>query len=40
MYALDARFYDPDRHIIEVVENMVIVRRKFLFNGVTPEQVV
>lgn len=33
------RFYDPDHHIIEVGENMVVVCRRFLANGMTPEQV-
>ena len=33
------RFYDPDNHIIEVGENMVVVCRRFLANGMTPEQV-
>lgn len=33
------RFYDPDHHIIEVGENMVIVCRRFLNSGMTPEQV-
>lgn len=33
------RFYDPDRHIIEVGENMKTVCRRFLESGMTPEQV-
>ena len=33
------RFYDPDRHIIEVGENMKTVCRRFLDSGMTPEQV-
>lgn len=33
------RFYDPDRHIIEVGESMKIVCRRFLESGMTPEQV-
>ena len=33
------RFYDPDRHIIEVGENMVVVCMRFLDSGMTPEQV-
>lgn len=33
------RFYDPDRHIIEVGENMVAVCMRFLDSGMTPEQV-
>ena len=34
------RFYDPDKHIIEVGENMKIVCKRFLDSGMTPEQVV
>mgnify|MGYP002539998227 CR=1 FL=1 len=33
------RFYDPDRHIIEVGENMAVVCKRFLNSGMTPEQV-
>lgn len=33
------RFYDPDRHIIEVGENMKTVCRRFLDSGMTPDQV-
>lgn len=33
------RFYDPDKHIIEVGENMKIVCKRFLNGGMTPEQV-
>lgn len=33
------RFYDPDKHIIEVGENMKAVCRRFLDSGMTPEQV-
>ena len=33
------RFYDPDKHIIEVGENMNMVCRRFLERGMTPEQV-
>lgn len=33
------RFYDPDRHIIEVGENMNAVCRRFLERGMTPAQV-
>lgn len=33
------RFYDPDRHIIEVGENIKTVCRRFLDSGMTPEQV-
>ncbi len=33
------RFYDPDRHIIEVGENMKTVCRRFLDSGMSPETV-
>ena len=33
------RFYDPDRHIIEVGENMKVVCQRFLDSGMTPDQV-
>ena len=33
------RFYDPDRHIIEVGENMKIVCKRFLDSGMTDEEV-
>lgn len=33
------RFYDPDRHIIEVGEDMYYVARKYLHEGMNPEQV-
>lgn len=32
------RFYDPDRHIIEVGEHMTAVCRRFLDGGMTPEE--
>ena len=32
------RFYDPDKHIIEVGENMKTVCRRFLDSGMTPEE--
>lgn len=32
------RFYDPDRHIIEVGENMKAVCRRFLDRGMTVEE--
>lgn len=32
------RIYDPDRHIIEVGENMKTVCRRFLLQGMTEEQ--
>ena len=31
--------YDPDKHIIEVGENMKVVCKRFLDSGMTPEQV-
>ena len=33
------RFYDPDKHIIEVGENIKMVCKRFLDSGMTPEQV-
>ena len=32
------RFYDPDRHIIEVGESIKSVCKRFLDSGMTPEQ--
>ena len=32
------RFYDPDRHIIEVGENIKMVCRRFLASGMTDEE--
>ena len=32
------RFFDPDKHIIEVGENMKTVCRRFVDSGMTPEQ--
>ena len=32
------RFYDPDKHIVEVGENIKIVCKRFLDSGMTPEQ--
>lgn len=32
------RFYDPDRHIVEVGENMEAVCRRFVESGMTAEQ--
>lgn len=32
------RFYDPDRHVIEVGENMKTVCRRFLDSGMSAEQ--
>ncbi len=33
------RIYDPDRHIIEIGENIKAVCKRFLDSGLTPEQV-
>ncbi len=33
------RFYDPDQHIIEVGENMQAVCKRFLAEGMTPQQI-
>lgn len=33
------RFYDPDGHLIEVGEDMKMVVRRFLGNGMTMEEV-
>lgn len=33
------RFYDPDKHIIEVGEDIKVVCKRFLKSGMTPEQV-
>ena len=33
------RFYDPDKHIIEVGENLKVVCKRFLESKMTPEQV-
>ena len=33
------RFYDPDRHIIEVGENIKMVCRRFIDSGMTEEEV-
>ena len=33
------RFYDPDRHIIEVGENIKMVCRRFLDSGMTEDEV-
>ncbi|NOV61327.1 hypothetical protein B0H39_000243 [Clostridium beijerinckii] len=32
------RFYDPDKHIIEVGENMVMVVKRFLNSGLSIEE--
>ena len=33
------RIYDPDKHIIEVGENIKVVCKRFLDSGMTSEQV-
>ncbi len=33
------RFYDPDNHIIEVGENMILVVRRFLNNGLSIKEI-
>ena len=33
------RFYDPDKHIIEVGENLNKVVRKFLYKGMSVENI-
>ena len=33
------RFYDPDKHIIEIGENIKAVCKRFLDRGITPEQI-
>lgn len=33
------RIYDPDRHIIEIGENINFVCKRFLQSGMTPEQI-
>ncbi len=33
------RFYDPDKHIIEVGENIAVVAGRFITSGMTIEQV-
>lgn len=33
------RIYDPDRHIIEIGEDIKVVCKRFLDSGMTPEQV-
>ena len=33
------RIYDPDRHILEIGENIKVVCRRFLERGMSPEQV-
>lgn len=33
------RFYDPDRHIIEVGENITSVCKRFLDDGMSPDEI-
>ena len=33
------RIYDPDKHIIEIGENIKVVCKRFLDSGMTPEEV-
>jgi lactoylglutathione lyase len=33
------RIYDPDKHIIEIGENIKAVCKRFLDRGITPEQI-
>ena len=33
------RFYDPDKHIIEIGENMKIVCKRFADRGMTAEEI-
>lgn len=33
------RLYDPDKHIIQVGENITVVCRRFLDSGMTPDEV-
>lgn len=33
------RIYDPDRHVLEIGENIKTVCKRFLDSGMTPEQV-
>ncbi len=33
------RFYDPDRHVVEVGESMGMVCRRFMKSGMSPRQV-
>jgi len=32
------RFYDPDKHVIEVGENMAVVVKRFIDSGLTAEE--
>lgn len=33
------RIYDPDKHSIEIGENIKVVCKRFLDSGITPEQI-
>lgn len=33
------RIYDPDKHVIEIGENIKVVCKRFLNSGMTPQQV-
>ena len=33
------RLYDPDKHIIEVGENIKVICRRFWDSGMTPDEV-
>lgn len=35
----DIRIYDPDNHIVEIAEDMGVVIKRFLNQGMTPEEV-
>ena len=35
----EVRIYDPDKHIIEIGENIKVVCKRFLDSGMTPEQI-
>lgn len=35
----DIRIYDPDNHIVEIAEDMSVVIKRFLNQGLTPEEV-
>ena len=37
-FSQSVRFPYPDRHIIEVGENMKVVCKRFIDSGMTPEQ--
>jgi len=33
------RFYDPDKHIVEVGENIIMIVRRFLNSGLSIEDI-